>query len=59
MPENIRVYESESKASKSPKLQVHVKREESARDGLLPPIRREVPLTRDLILRLIEIIKQV
>ena len=59
MTEKIRVFESESKSGKAQKLQIHLKREEPSREGLFPPVRHEVPLTRDLILRLIELIKQV
>ena len=59
MPEKIRVFEAETKHGKAPNLQVQHKGEEPASDGVLTPVRLEVPLTRDLILRLIELIKQV
>ena len=59
MPEKIRVFESESQTGKAPKLEIRPKREEPHTDGLFKPVRHQAPLTRDLILRLIELIKQV
>lgn len=59
MPEKLRVFESELKTGKVQDLKISPKRGDSARDGALPQMARGVPLTRELILRLIELIKKV
>jgi hypothetical protein len=59
MPEKIRVFESEIEPGKVQKLQANPKRDDPARERILPLSRQQIPLTRELILRLIELIKQV
>lgn len=59
MPEKIRVFETELKTTKAQGLKIVPKGSNSAREGAFPLVTQSVPLTRELILRLIELIKKV